>query len=105
LTDFAVIRDDLGLKDTPHYSTLCYVAQRIFTKGEFVVVLVAATTSATARSPIGDKPTVAIDGTGLESRRTSQYFVNRSSQRGTSRIWTNAPSRVIPTATSWPGRP
>ena len=31
---------------------------------------------------------MAIDGTGLESRHTSQYFVNRSGQKGTSRTWT-----------------
>ena len=33
LTDFAEIRNDLGLRDTPHYSTLCYAAQRLLKKG------------------------------------------------------------------------
>ena len=47
-----------------------------------------ATTSATDRGLIGEKPTAAIDGTGLESRHTSQYFVDRSGQKGTSRTWT-----------------
>jgi hypothetical protein len=49
---------------------------------------VCATTSASDCGLIGEKPTVAIDGTGLESRHTSRYFVNRSGREGTSRTWT-----------------
>ena len=33
LADFAEIRDDLGLADVPHYSTLCYAEQRLLKKG------------------------------------------------------------------------
>ena len=33
LADFAEIRGDLGLKDVPHYSTLCYAEQRLLKKG------------------------------------------------------------------------
>ena len=33
LADFAEIRHDLGLNDTPHYSTLCYAANRLLKKG------------------------------------------------------------------------
>jgi hypothetical protein len=33
LEDFAEIRDDLGLKKVPHYSTLCYAEQRLLKKG------------------------------------------------------------------------
>jgi hypothetical protein len=33
LTDFAEIRDDLGLAKVPHYSTLCYAAGRLLKKG------------------------------------------------------------------------
>ena len=33
LTDFADLRDDLGLKKVPHYSTLCYAAARLLKKG------------------------------------------------------------------------
>lgn len=33
LADFAEIRDDLGLEDVPHYSTLCYAEQRLLKKG------------------------------------------------------------------------
>src|SRR5918997_4446192 len=33
LADFAEIRDDLGLKAVPHYSTLCYAEQRLLKRG------------------------------------------------------------------------
>ena len=33
LTDFAELRGDLGLKDVPHYSTLCYAEQRLLKRG------------------------------------------------------------------------
>ena len=33
LTDFAALRDDLGLGKVPHYSTLCYAATRLLKKG------------------------------------------------------------------------
>jgi hypothetical protein len=35
LADFAELRDDLGLKKLPHYSTLCYAAARLLKKGRF----------------------------------------------------------------------
>jgi hypothetical protein len=33
LADFAELRADLGLDKVPHYSTLCYAAQRLLKKG------------------------------------------------------------------------
>ncbi|HEY7158487.1 MAG TPA: hypothetical protein VH575_31370 [Gemmataceae bacterium] len=33
LADFAERRQDLGLTETPHYSTLCYAAKRLLKKG------------------------------------------------------------------------
>lgn len=47
-----------------------------------------ATTSARDRGLIGQKPTAAVDGTGLESRHTSRYFFKRSGRKHTSRLWT-----------------
>src|SRR5262245_36116424 len=47
-------------------------------KGEAVVLFVRVTTSAADRGLIGDKPTAAVDGTGLESRHTSRYFFKRA---------------------------
>ena len=31
--DFPELRQDLGLREAPHYSTLCYAAQRLLKKG------------------------------------------------------------------------
>jgi Transposase DDE domain len=47
-------------------------------KGEFVVLLFRAAASAADRGLIGEKPTAAVDATGLESRHTSRYFARRS---------------------------
>jgi hypothetical protein len=33
LRDFAELRQELGLADIPHYSTLCYAAKRLLKKG------------------------------------------------------------------------
>jgi hypothetical protein len=33
LRDFAELRQELGLTDVPHYSTLCYAAGRLLKKG------------------------------------------------------------------------
>jgi hypothetical protein len=33
LLDFAELRDELGLRGVPHYSTLCYAAKRLLKKG------------------------------------------------------------------------
>jgi hypothetical protein len=33
LADFGELRDDLGLKAVPHYSTLCYAEQRLIKRG------------------------------------------------------------------------
>ena len=33
LHDFAELREELGLADVPHYSTLCYAASRLLKKG------------------------------------------------------------------------
>lgn len=33
LADFAELRQDLGLEEVPHYSTLCYAAKRLLKKG------------------------------------------------------------------------
>jgi hypothetical protein len=33
IEDFPELRQDLGLREAPHYSTLCYAAQRLLKKG------------------------------------------------------------------------
>ncbi len=50
LTDFAEIRNDLGLEKVPHYSTLCYAAGRLLKKGR---------SSASSCVPPHPRPTAA----------------------------------------------
>jgi hypothetical protein len=51
-----------------------------------------ATTSAIESGLIADKPTVAVDATGLESRHTSRYFARRSGAEHTA--WTKLTAAV-----------
>ena len=50
LTDFADLRQDLKLDKVPHYSTLCYAAQRLLKKGR---------SSASSTVPPRPRPTAA----------------------------------------------
>jgi hypothetical protein len=50
LADFAELRDDLGLKDVPHYSTLCYAEQRLLKRG---------TSSSSSSAPLRPLPIAA----------------------------------------------
>jgi hypothetical protein len=45
-TDFAELRQDLGLAAAPHYSTLCYAAKRLLKKGSS-----SSSSSAPPRAP------------------------------------------------------
>lgn len=57
-------------------------------KGEVVILLHRATTSAADRGLIGKTPTAAVDGAGLEGRHTSRYFFTRAGREHSSRLWT-----------------
>lgn len=46
LHDFAELREELGLSDVPHYSTLCYAAGRLLKKGRS-----SASSTGPARAP------------------------------------------------------
>jgi hypothetical protein len=48
LTDFADLREDLGLEKVPHYSTLCYAASRLLKKGR---------PSSSSSAPLRSQPT------------------------------------------------
>src|SRR5262249_10278882 len=87
LEDFAELREELGLAEVPHYSTLCYAAKRLLKKGSSSS---SCTMPPRARGGglIGGKPTAAADATGLESRHTSRYFFRRAGRRHSSRLWT-----------------
>jgi hypothetical protein len=77
----------LALTKIPHHSTLCYAAARLPKKGG-VLLLFQATTPAQDRGLIENRPTAAVDGTGLESRHTSRYFSKRAGRKHSSRLRT-----------------
>ena len=90
-----------------------------------VICLLGAATSAADRGLIGDKPTAAVDGMGLESRHTSRYLFKRAGRKRTYRLWPNVtvacdteshvfagamvttarPMTPLSSARSWPWRP
>src|SRR5947209_5227212 len=57
-------------------------------KGEVVLPLFRATARARERGLIGERPTAASDGTGMESRHTSRSFFKRCGRKHSSRLWT-----------------
>src|SRR5262249_17819176 len=56
-------------------------------RGSFLDLLEGAVTSAVQRQLIPERPTVAVDATGLDSRHASRYFVARSKGEHTARSW------------------
>src|SRR3954463_4144987 len=55
--------------------------------GRFLDLLEGAVTAARDCGLIPDKPTCAVDATGLDSRHASRYFVARSGGEHTARCW------------------
>src|ERR1051325_3747247 len=56
-------------------------------RGSFLDLLEGAVTSAVQRQLIPERPTVAVDATGLDSRHAPRYFVARSKGEHTARSW------------------
>lgn len=56
-------------------------------RGSFLKLLEGTVTSATECGLIPEKPSVAVDATGLDSRHASRYFVTRSQGEHTARCW------------------
>jgi hypothetical protein len=70
------LRQTLGLKDLPHYSTLKYFADRPGTLG-----IIDAMLTEVAKQFVNEEEQVAIDSTGLETTSASSYFQTRSGRR------------------------
>lgn len=66
------LREKLGLRQLPHYSTLKYFADRAGT-----LEIVDAMLAEVAGAFIGDDEVVAMDSTGLETTSASAYFQTR----------------------------
>jgi hypothetical protein len=81
LKDWSDLRNALGLKKVPHYSTLWYAQDRLATRSGFTRLLDAVSDDAFAQGLTEEPPEVAIDATGFESHHCSRYFVQRRGER------------------------
>jgi Transposase domain (DUF772) len=83
LADHAELRRLIDLKTVPHFTTFQKAAERLLaalpSRKLFDAVLEQAVRSKTRKRRV---PLAAVDGTGLESRPTSQYYVKRRSRGG-----------------------
>lgn len=82
LQDSSDLREVLGLKILPHYTTLQKAAARLFRKGPMKRLMASILEEATQRSLMKEAVFLAaLDGTGFESRHVSRYFVHRRAQQ------------------------
>jgi hypothetical protein len=83
LAEWSDLREVLGLKQVPHFTTLCQADKRLFSKGT-ADLLMAATLRLCRKAGVLRRRThlAAIDSTGLESRHVSAYFTQRCGRHG-----------------------
>jgi hypothetical protein len=83
LTDHPDLARLIGLKAVPHYTTFQKAANRLLAAGParrmFDAVLQRALKDKIRKRRV---PLAAIDGTGMESRHTSRYYVKRRAKSG-----------------------
>ena len=84
LADHAELTRLLGMEAVPHYTTFQKAADRLLVAASarklFDAVLARALRDKVRRRRV---PLAAVDGTGLESRHVSRYYVKRRSNTGT----------------------
>ena len=78
LGEWSDLRDVLGLRKTPHFTTLCAASRRLLTKPR-ADALLGATLALCRKAKLLPRRTrlAAIDSTGLETRHASAYFTHR----------------------------
>ena len=83
LTDHPDVASQIGMKTVPHFTTFQKAARRLLlatpARQLFDSVLERAMRDGVRK---GRVPLAAVDGTGLESRHTSRYYVKRRSRSG-----------------------
>jgi len=78
LEEWAELRQVLGLKRVPHFTTLCAAHKRLFRKPQADRLMDQVIRQCGRRGLLSRKsPLAAIDSTGLESRHVSHYFTHR----------------------------
>jgi len=84
LTDHPDLTSLIGLKAVPHYTTFQKAAARLLksapARAMFDAVLEQAVRRGVRRRRV---PLAAVDGTGMESRHVSRYYVKRRAKTGT----------------------
>jgi len=78
LAEWSDLREAIGLRSVPHFTTLCQATRRLFRKA-IADALLAATLKLCRDEGLLDTTSelAAIDSTGLESRHISAYFTKR----------------------------
>ena len=87
LAEWSELRSTLGLKQVPHYSTLCYAAQRLGSQPVFETLLQQTLQQAQAQQVIDAPSDVAVDATGLETHHASRYYIQRQGTRTSRSAW------------------
>jgi hypothetical protein len=78
LQEWSELRDLLGLKKVPHYTTLCAAAKHLLAKPQADALLEGVLTRCRKAKILGKRsPLAAIDSTGLETRHVSAYYTKR----------------------------
>lgn len=87
LKDWSDLREALKLKKAPHYSTPAKAALRLCKNCHFQRLWAAVFEDAGRLKLVGEKPEVAVDATGFESRYCSRYFLWRQGKRHRRQRW------------------
>ena len=85
LADTPALRQVIGLKQTPHFTTLQKASHRLLRNAPVQRLLDATVARARPRGRRKRRPRVrraALDATGFEAHHTSHYFVRRRAQGG-----------------------
>jgi hypothetical protein len=77
VAEWAELQEVLGLAKVPDHTTVWRAECRLMRGGAFNRLLTRIFTCARERGLIEERPTVAIDSTGLDSRHVSHYFRGR----------------------------
>jgi hypothetical protein len=88
LADHADLRQAIGLKKTPHFTTVQKASRRLLRHANVQRLLDATVVRCRPRGRRKHRPRVrraALDSSGFEAHHTSHYFVRRRAQGGTRR--------------------
>lgn len=87
LQEWSELRQALGLKQMPHYSTLAHAAKRLGKSEHFRRLWAEVFADAQQLELVEGRPEIVVDATGLESRHSSRYYVWRRGKRRCKEHW------------------